>query len=67
LLDRIELFATDHGTRRIVAILADQHLRLTPYKQLVEALQIAGRNVVLPPISPMPRLIESVREAIEPA
>jgi DNA-binding transcriptional LysR family regulator len=66
-LDGIELFATDHGTRRTVAMLADQHLRLAPYKQLVEALQIAGRNVVLPPISPMPRLIESVRERTEPA
>jgi DNA-binding transcriptional LysR family regulator len=67
LLDRIELFATDHGTRRTVAILADQHLRLTPYKQLVEALQIAGRNVALPPISPMPRLIQSAREDAYPA
>jgi DNA-binding transcriptional LysR family regulator len=66
-LDGIELFATDHGSRRTVAILADQYLRLTPYKQLVEALQIAGRNVVLPPISPMPRLIESAREAATPA
>jgi DNA-binding transcriptional LysR family regulator len=66
-LDGIELFATDHGSRRTVAMLADQHLRLTPYKQLVEALQIAGRNVVLPPISPMPRLIESAREVAHPA
>jgi DNA-binding transcriptional LysR family regulator len=66
-LDGIELFATDHGTRRTVAILADQHLRLTPYKQLVEALQVAGRNVVLPPVSPMPRLIESAREVAHSA
>jgi DNA-binding transcriptional LysR family regulator len=66
-LDGIELFATDHGTRRTVAVLADQHLRLTPYKQLVEALQIAGRNVVLPPVSPMPRLIASALELAEPA
>src|ERR1700732_3268580 len=62
-LDGIKLFATDHGSRRTVAILADQYLRLTPCKQLVEALQVAGRNVVLPPILPMPRLIESAREA----
>src|ERR1700720_2349370 len=34
LLDRIELFATDHGSRRTVAMLADQYLRLTPYQQL---------------------------------
>ena len=66
-LDGIELFATDHGTRRTVAVLADQHLRLTPYKQLVEALQVAGRNVVLPPVSPMPRLIASALEVAEPA
>jgi DNA-binding transcriptional LysR family regulator len=61
-LDGIKLFATDHGSRRTVAILADQYLRLAPYKQLVEALQVAGRNVVLPPILPMPWLIESAHE-----
>jgi DNA-binding transcriptional LysR family regulator len=66
-LDGIKLFATDHGSRRTVAVLADQYLRLAPYKQLVEALQVAGRNVVLPPILPMPRLIESAREAAHPA
>jgi DNA-binding transcriptional LysR family regulator len=66
-LDGIELFATDHGMRHTVAVLADQHLRLTPYKQLVEALQVAGRNVVLPPVSPMPRLIASALEVAEPA
>ena len=66
-LDGIELFATDHGTRRTVAVLADQHLRLTPYKQLVEALQAAGRNVVLPPVSAMPHLIAGALEAAEPA
>jgi hypothetical protein len=62
LVDGIKLFATDHGSRRTVAILADQYLRLAPYKQLVEALQVAGRNVVLPSILPMPRLIESACE-----
>ncbi|MEA2990875.1 MAG: LysR family transcriptional regulator, transcription activator of glutamate synthase operon [Alphaproteobacteria bacterium] len=63
-LEGIELFATDHGTRNTVAILPDQYLRLAPYKGFVEALELAGRNVRLPPISPMPRLIE---RAIEPA
>jgi DNA-binding transcriptional LysR family regulator len=65
-LQGINLFATDHGSRRTVAILADQYLRLTPYKQLVEALQIAGRSVVLPPILPMPQLIENAREHAHP-
>jgi DNA-binding transcriptional LysR family regulator len=63
----IKLFATDHGRRRIVAILADQYLRLAPYKQLVEALQVAGRDVMLPPILPVPRLIESASESAHPA
>jgi LysR family transcriptional regulator, transcription activator of glutamate synthase operon len=58
----IKLFATDHGRRRTVAVLADQYLRLPPYKQLVEALQEAGREVLLPPILPMPPLIESTSE-----
>jgi DNA-binding transcriptional LysR family regulator len=61
--DGIKLFATDHGSRRTVAILADQHLRLTPYKQLIEALQVAARNVVLPPILPMPELLKHNCEA----
>jgi DNA-binding transcriptional LysR family regulator len=65
-LDGIKLFATDHGSRRIVAVLADQYLRLTPYKQLIEALQVAGRNVVLPPILPMPRLIKNASEGAHP-
>jgi hypothetical protein len=54
-LDGIALYATDHGNRHTVAVLADQYLRLAPYKGLVEALQAAGRKLVLPPILPMPR------------
>ena len=61
-LDGIELFATDHGKRSTVAILGDQYLRLSPYKEFVEALQRAGRNVKMPPILPMPHLIERARE-----
>jgi DNA-binding transcriptional LysR family regulator len=66
-LKGIKLFATDHDNRRTVAILAGQYLRLTPYKQLVEALQVAGRSVVLPPVSPMPPLIAGARERAHPA
>jgi DNA-binding transcriptional LysR family regulator len=64
-LDGIRLYATDHGNRRTVAIIADQYLRLTPYKELVEALQAAGRGLVLPAILPMPALIERAAEATE--
>jgi DNA-binding transcriptional LysR family regulator len=56
-LDGIELYATDHGDRRTVAIIADQYLRLSPYKELVEALQAAGRDLTLPPIQPMPAMM----------
>src|SRR5579871_5747517 len=56
-LDGIELYATDHGNRRTVAIIADQYLRLAPYKGLVEALQAAGRALALPTILPMPKVI----------
>jgi DNA-binding transcriptional LysR family regulator len=56
-LDGIELFATDHGDRRTVAIIADQYLRLSPYKELVEALQAAGRDLTLPPVHPMPAVL----------
>src|ERR1700675_1391625 len=56
-LDGVGLFATDHGNRRTVAIIADQYLRLAPYKGLVEALQAAGRGLAMPAILPMPKLI----------
>jgi DNA-binding transcriptional LysR family regulator len=61
-LDGIELYATDHGDRRTVAIIADQYLRLEPYKGLVEALQAAGRDLALPAILPMPKVIARAAE-----
>jgi DNA-binding transcriptional LysR family regulator len=64
-LDGIELFATDHGDRRTVAIIADQYLRLSPYKEVIEALQAAGRNLTLPPILPMPRVMPRAEAAVE--
>jgi DNA-binding transcriptional LysR family regulator len=62
----INLFATDYGIRRTIAIFADQYLHLTPYKQLVDALQIVGRDVLLQPILPMPRLIQSASQDAHP-
>jgi hypothetical protein len=64
-LDGIELYTTDHGNRRTVAIIADQYLRLAPYKDLVEALQAAGRSLKLPAILPMPNVIARAAEAEE--
>jgi DNA-binding transcriptional LysR family regulator len=64
-LDGIELYATDHGNRRTVAIIADQYLRLSPYKDLVETLQAAGRNLTLPPILPMPNAMVPAEAAAE--
>ena len=64
-LDGIELYATDHGNRRTVAIIADQYLRLAPYKNVVEALQAAGRNLALPAILPMPKVIARAIETEE--
>jgi DNA-binding transcriptional LysR family regulator len=64
-LDGIELYATDHGDRRTVAILADQYLRLEPYKSLIEALQEAGRGLKLPAILPMPKVIARAAEAAD--
>ena len=64
-LDGIELYATDHGNRRTVAIIADQYLRLAPYKDLVEALQMAGRSLKLPAIQPTPKVIARAAEAEE--
>jgi len=64
-LDGIELYATDHGNRRTVAIIADQYLRLAPYKSVVEALQAAGRSLALPAILPMPKVIARAVETEE--
>jgi len=64
-LEGIELYTTDHGQRSTVALLADQYLRLAPYKGFVEALKLAGRNVALPPIRPMPRFIKEARKRPE--
>jgi len=64
-LDGIELYATDHGDRRTVAIIADQYLRLSPYKDLIEALQAAGRSLVLPPILPIPKMMARAEAAVE--
>jgi DNA-binding transcriptional LysR family regulator len=66
-LDGIDLYATDHGSRRTVALLPDQYLRLDPYKSFLEALKLAGANVSLPPILPIPHLIEHACEAAQPA
>jgi DNA-binding transcriptional LysR family regulator len=56
-LDGIDFFATDHGTRHTVAMVADQYLRIAPYKEFVAALQAAGRGIVLPPIKPWPAVM----------
>jgi DNA-binding transcriptional LysR family regulator len=66
-VDGIELFATDLGKRRTVAVIADQYLRLAPYKGLVEALKEAGRSIELPSILPMPDLIKHAIETAVPA
>jgi DNA-binding transcriptional LysR family regulator len=66
-LDGIELFATDHGNRRTVAILPDQYMRLDPYKGFVEALKLAGQNLAMPPIRPMPQLLQAAQEEPAPA
>jgi DNA-binding transcriptional LysR family regulator len=61
-LDGIDFFATDHGTRHTVAMVADQYLRIAPFKEFIAALQVAGRNIVLPPIKPWPKAIDVVAD-----
>ena len=52
--------------RRTVALLAEQYLRLSPFKGFIEALKLAGRDVKLPPIRPMPPIIKEARGRPEP-
>jgi len=47
-----------------VAMVADQYLRIAPFKGFIEALQAAGRNIVLPPMKPWP---EQIAAPAEPA
>jgi hypothetical protein len=43
-------------------MVANQYLRIAPFKGFIEALQAAGRNIVLPPMKPWPKLIEAAAE-----
>src|SRR5262245_38382372 len=65
-LEGIALYATDHGARKPVPLLGDPHLRINPYAGLIQALKLAGPNVALPPIPPMPPLIKDARKAVPP-
>ena len=40
-----------------------QNLRIAPFKGFIEALQAAGRNIVLPPVQPWPEAIYSADAA----
>jgi hypothetical protein len=66
-LEGIELFATNHGSRSTIALVPDQYLRRAPYKDFVGALQAAGREVILPPIRPIPHLIKRANVQALPA
>jgi DNA-binding transcriptional LysR family regulator len=61
-LEGITLYTTDHGIRSTVALVAEQYLRLAPYKSFVEALKLAGRHIAMPPISPMPPVIKQAMQ-----
>jgi DNA-binding transcriptional LysR family regulator len=61
-LEGIDLFATDHGIRSTVALVSDQYLRLSPYKEFIAALRAAGLHVTMPPVKPMPPI---VRQALD--
>jgi len=40
-------------------------LRLSPYKDLIEALQAAGRSLTLPPILPIPKVMVRAEAEVE--
>ena len=53
----IRLYAINLESRRIVAMVPSQYLRIAPYGAFLSALQTAGQNIKLPPISPMPPFV----------
>ena len=54
----IDLYATDQPSRKTVALVPAQYLRVEPYKAFLRALQAAAGTVRLPHILPPPPFIE---------
>src|SRR5262249_56190189 len=48
-LEGVALYATDHGSRSTIALVADQYLRLSPFNGFVQPLNLAARQPNLPP------------------
>ncbi len=54
-LDEINL-----ESRRIVAMVPSQYLRIAPYSGFQQALQDAGKSIRLPRVEPMPPFISGI-------
>jgi DNA-binding transcriptional LysR family regulator len=57
-LDGVRLYRINAEPRRIVALVASQYRRQEPYQSLIEALQTAGSQLVLPPLRPTPPFLD---------
>jgi len=50
----VTFYRTTEVSRRLVALMPSQYVRVEPYRSFVNALQIAGRDVELPPFLETP-------------
>ncbi len=57
----VRLYEIGLETRRIVAMVPSQYLRVAPYGAFITALQNVGQSIAMPTVSPMPPFI---REAV---
>ncbi|WP_423066520.1 LysR family transcriptional regulator [Devosia sp. CN2-171] len=57
-LDGVRLYRINAESRRIVALVASQYRRQEPYQSLIEALQTAGSQLVLPTIRATPPFLD---------
>lgn len=60
----LRLYRIDFPPRRIVALLPSQYLRLRPYRDLVEALQMAGETHAGPPLLDTPPFLVNRRAVV---
>jgi DNA-binding transcriptional LysR family regulator len=56
----VRLYQINFEPRRIVAMVPSQYVRLAPYGSFLTALQTAGRQIVLPPVDPVPPFLAGV-------
>jgi len=56
----VKLYRINVSARQIVAVVPSQYLRVTPYGELLAALEAVGKSYALPPLQPVPPFLEGL-------